>query len=97
MDIKSKQKKKAYDFIENWTTEKVLLKKAIDEGYLEDLRLKKERDSFYNNLIISSFLDNSLSVNISISKEEILKYYNSSKGLFTEEEEVFVHHFFKRA
>ena len=59
------------------------------------MRLKKKRDSFYNNLIISSFLDNSLSVNISISKEEILEYYNSSKGLFTrEEEEVFVHHFF---
>ncbi len=92
---KIKTKEKAYDFIESWTTEKVLLQKAIDEGYLEDSHLKKERDSFYNNLIISSFLDNSLSVNVSISKEEILKYYNSSKGLFTrKEEEVFVHHFF---
>ena len=92
---KIKTKDKAYDFVENWTTEKVLLKKAIDEGYLEDLRLKEERDSFYNNLIISSFLDNSLSVDIFISKDEILEYYNSSKGLFTrKEEEVFVHHFF---
>ena len=92
---KIKTREKAYDFIENWTTEKVLLKKAIDEGYLEDLRLKRERDSFYNNLIISSFLDNSLSVDVFISKEEILEYYNSSKGLFTrKEEEVFVHHFF---
>ena len=92
---KIKTKEKAYDFIENWTTEQVLLKKAIDEGYLEDLRLKRERDSFYNNLIISSFLDNSLSVNISISNDEILEYYTSSKGLFTrKEEEVFVHHFF---
>ena len=92
---KIKTKEKAYDFIENWTTEQVLLKKAIDEGYLEDLRLKKERDSFYNNLIISSFLDNSMSFDISISKEEVLEYYNSSKGLFTRKtEEVFVHHFF---
>ena len=49
---KIKTKEKAYDFIENWTTEKVLLKKAIDEGYLEDSRLKRERDSFYNNLIM---------------------------------------------
>lgn len=90
-----KTKDKAYDFIENWTTEKVLLKKAIDEGYLEDLRLKKQRDSFYNNLIISSFLDNCLSENIIVSKEEILNYYNSTKGLFTrKEDEVFVHHFF---
>ena len=92
---KIKTKDKAYDFIENWTTEKVLLKRAIDEGYLKDLRLKKERDYFYNNLIISTFIDNSLSANISISKEEILAYYTSSKGLFIrKEEEVFVHHFF---
>ena len=92
---KIKTKDKAYDFIENWTTEKVLLKRAIDEGYLEDLNLKEKRDSFYNNLIISSFLENSLSADISVSKEEVLRYYNSSKGLFTrKEEEVFVHHFF---
>ena len=46
-------------------------------------------------MIISSFLENSLSVDISISNEEILEYYTSSKGLFTrKEEEVFVHHFF---
>ena len=90
-----KTKDKVYDFIESWTTEKVLLKRAIDEGYLKDMRLKRERDSFYNNLIISSFLDNCLSNNIIISKEEILDYYNSTKGLFTrKEDEVFVHHFF---
>ena len=58
---KIKTKEKAYDFIENWTIEKVLLKKAISEGYLEDEKLKKERDSFYNNLIISKFLENTLS------------------------------------
>ena len=49
-----KTRDKAYDFIENWTTEKVLLNTAIDEGYLKNERLKRERDSFYNNLIISS-------------------------------------------
>ena len=63
----------------------------------EDKKLKSERDLFYNKLVISSFINNTLIKDINISKEEVLAYYNSSKGFFNrKQEEVFVHHFFNK-
>lgn len=88
---------KVFDFIEDWVTERVLLEKAKEDGFFKDEQLKKERDMFYNKLIISSFVDNALLKEINISKDEVLNYYNSSKGLFyRKQEEVFVHHFFSQ-
>tara|TARA_Y100001970_G_scaffold287257_1_gene411487 strand:- start:707 stop:1501 length:795 start_codon:yes stop_codon:yes gene_type:complete len=92
-----KTKEKTFEFIENWVTEEVLLKEAKKEGYLKDEQLKEKRDLFYKNLIISSYIENVLSQNITVSKKEILDYYNSSKSLFfRNEDEVFVHHFFSK-
>ena len=94
---KIKTDEKALGFIENWVTEEVLLKEAIKEGFQKDAFLKKERDLFYKKLIISSYLENKLSENIKISREEVVNYYNSSKGLFfRKEDEVFVHHFYSK-
>ena len=88
---------KVFDFVENWVTEKILIEKARKEGFFEDKKLKKERDLFYNKLILSSFLDNALIKDINISKKEVLDYYNSSKDFFKrKQDEVFVHHFFSK-
>ena len=88
---------KVFDFVENWVTEKVLMEKAEEAGFFKDKKLQKERDLFYNKLVISSFIDNSLTKDITISKEEVLDYYNSSKGFFSrKQDEVFVHHFFNK-
>ena len=97
-DIDNKMtEEKVFDFVENWVTEKVLIEKAKKAGFFKDKRLKEERDLFYNKLVISSFIDNSLTKDIIISKEEVLDYYNSSKGFFSrKQEEVFVHHFFSK-
>ena len=92
---KIKTDEKAFSFIENWVTEEVLLKEAIKEGFQKDVFLKKERDLFYKKLMISSYLENKLLENITISRQEVINYYNSSKGLFfRKQDEVFVHHFF---
>tara|TARA_A100001011_G_C14294457_1_gene837771 strand:+ start:1725 stop:2510 length:786 start_codon:yes stop_codon:yes gene_type:complete len=94
---KSMTEDKVFDFVENWVTEKVLIEKAEKAGFFKDKKLKKERDLFYNKLVISSFLDNSLTKDINISKKEVLDYYNSSKGFFSrKQEEAFVHHFFSK-
>ena len=88
---------KTFDFVENWVTEKVLIEKAKKAGFFEDKRLKKERDLFYNNLVVSTFVDNALVKDIEISKKDVLDYYNSSKGFFSrKQDEVFVHHFFSK-
>ena len=88
---------KVFDFVENWVTNKVLMEKAEKAGFFEDKKLKSERDLFYNKLVISSFINNTLIKDIDISKEEVLDYYNSSKGFFNrKQEEVFVHHFFNK-
>ena len=88
---------KVFDFVENWVTNKVLIEKARKAGFFEDQKLKSERDLFYNKLVISSFVNNTLTKNINISREEVLAYYNSSKSFFNrKQEEVFVHHFFDK-
>ena len=88
---------KTFAFIENWVTEEVLLNKAKNGGFFEDQGLKRERDLFYNKLVISTFIDNTLIKDIEISKKEVLDYYNSSKGFFSrKQDEVFVHHFFSK-
>ncbi len=64
---------KVFDFIESWVTEKVLLEKAEKSGFFKDKSLKEERDLFYNKLVISSFIDNSITEDINISKEEVFR------------------------
>ena len=88
---------KIFDYVESWVTEKVLIDKAENGGFFEDKKLKRERDLFYNKLVVSTFIDNALVKDIKISKKEVLDYYNSSKELFKRKyDEVFVHHFFSK-
>ena len=61
----------------------------------KDSLLLKKRDLFFNNLVISSFLDQSHHPKISISNKEVLNYYNKNKESFSREtDEVFLEHYF---
>lgn len=69
-------------FVNSWVDETVLFISAKKTGLLSDNDLIKKRDSFYKNLIISSFVENETVKNISISNEEIKIYYEKNKNSF---------------
>ena len=52
---------------------------------------------FFNNLIISSFLNKNQFPKINVSNKEVLNYYNENKeSFFRESEEVFLEHYFTK-
>ena len=81
--------------VSDWITNTVLLKKGIEMDIHKDSLLLKKRDVFFNNLVISSFLEQSHHPKIYISNKEILDYYNKNKESFSREtDEVFLEHYF---
>ena len=71
------------------------IKKGIEMDIHKDSLLLQKRDVFFNNLVISSFLNQSHHSKIHISNKEILDYYNKNKESFSREtDEVFLEHYF---
>jgi len=68
--------------VENWINQSLLLSEAKKEGFESDLTLIKKRDSYYNQLIVSSFVENYISSRIRISKEDVRLYYKENKSSF---------------
>ena len=81
--------------VSDWVTNTVLLKKGIEMDLHKDSLLLKKRDVFFNNLVISSFLNQNHQTKIYISNKEVLDYYNQNKESFSREtDEVFLEHYF---
>ena len=79
----------------DWVTNTVLLKKGIEMDIHKDSLLLKKRDVFFNNLVISSFLDQSHYPKVHVLNSEVLDYYNKNKESFSREtDEVFLEHYF---
>ena len=79
----------------DWIDNTVLLKKGIEMGIHKDSLLLKKRDVFFNNLVISSFLEQSHLPKIEVLNNEVLDYYNENKESFSREtDEVFLEHYF---
>ena len=79
----------------DWVDNTVLLKKGKELGLQNDSVLLRKRDVFFNNLIISSFWDQKQALKISVSRKEVLDYYNKNKeSFYRETEEVFLEHYF---
>ena len=68
--------------IENWISQSLLLSEAKKEGFESDLTLIKKRDTYYEQLIVSSFVESHISSRIKISKEDVRRYYKENKGSF---------------
>ena len=71
------------NLVNNWVEKTLLYDAAINTNLDKDVVLIKKRNVFYKNLLISSFLDIKAKKEISVSKEEILNYYNNNKVSFT--------------
>ena len=81
--------------VSEWITNTVLLDKGIDMDLHKDSLLIKKRDDYFENLIVSSFLNQNLHSKTNISNKEVLDYYNKNKKSFSREtDEVFLEHYF---
>tara|TARA_B100000131_G_scaffold19736_1_gene19412 strand:- start:401 stop:1183 length:783 start_codon:yes stop_codon:yes gene_type:complete len=88
-------KEKLPGLVQDWVTNTVLLKKAKSLGIDQDSSIIKKRDNYFNDLIVSSFINHSFKPNIEISKKEILDYYKNNKEDFSRTtDEVFLEHYF---
>ncbi len=81
--------------VSEWITNTVLLNKGLEKDLHKDSLLLKKRDVFFNNLIISSFLNQNQHKKTNVSNKEVLDYYNENKeSFFRTTEEVFLEHYF---
>ena len=93
--VKPLNKESIPKIVSDWITNTVLLKKGIEMGLHKDSLLIKKRDSFFNSLIISSFLNQYQHPKINVLNKEVLDYYNKNKeSFFRETDEVFLEHYF---
>ena len=81
-------------FVKNWVEKKLLYNAALSTGLGKDLLLLKERDLFYESLLISSFIKIQTQKRTTTTKKEVSDYYLKNKESFKRtEEEVVVKHF----
>ena len=81
--------------VSNWITNTVLLNKGRELNLHKDSLLLRKRDVFFNNLIISSFLDQNHLKKTTVSDKDVLDYYNENRESFSRtSEEVFLEHYF---
>lgn len=68
--------------IENWIDQSLILSEAKKEGFEKDIVLIKRKELYYNQLIISSFIEKHISSHINISKDDVRLYYKQNKSSF---------------
>ena len=68
--------------IDGWIDKKVLFLASKKEGYDKDINLIKKRNSFFEDLIISSFIENQTNKRISVKNKEVREYYLKNKKAF---------------
>ena len=77
-----------------WVENKLLYRAALSIGLDKDLVLTKERDLFYENLLISSFIKIETKKRSKTTKKEVSDYYLKNKDSFKRiDDEVLVKHF----
>ena len=80
--------------INNWVENKLLYLAAVSIGLDKDLHLMKERDLFYENLLISSYIKIQTQEKTRTTKKEVSDYYLKNKESFKRtDDEVVVKHF----
>ena len=69
--------------IKNWIDETVLFSEAIKNGFENDMVLQRKRDSYYKELIITSFIESFIASKVSVSNDDVRLYYKRNRGEFT--------------
>ena len=68
--------------IERWIDQSLFLSEAKKEGFEKDVALIKKGELYYNQLIISSFVEKHVSARINILKDDVRLYYKQNKSSF---------------
>jgi len=77
-----------------WVEKTLLYNAAVSGGLKKDSDIISKRDRFYEDLLISSFLDIQTKNKINITKKETVDYYTKNKKSFTRpDDEVLIKHF----
>ena len=80
--------------IKNWVENKLLYNAAISVGLDQDVSLVRRRDSFYESLLISSFINLQIKEKVKITKKDVADYYLKNKESFKRtDEEIIVKHY----
>jgi len=69
--------------IKDWIDETVLFSEAIKNGFKNDVVLQRKRDSYYKELIITSFVESVIASKVSVSNDDVKLYYKRNRGEFT--------------
>jgi len=68
--------------VESWIDNTVLLLAAKNKGLEKDKELINKRDNYYNQLLVSSFVESEVSRRTEISNKDIRSYYEKNKDQF---------------
>ena len=78
-------------FVEDWVDQTVFLSAAKESGLEKDAGLIKKRNDYYEQLLISSFVESEITPNVYISNEDVRMYYDKNRNQFLRDEDgVFV-------
>ena len=69
--------------IKIWIDETLLFSEAMKNGFKNDVVLQRKRDSYYRELIITSFVESVIASKVSVSNDDVRLYYKRNKGEFT--------------
>ena len=83
LDNKTPDSKTLNSSIKHWIDETVLFSEAIKNGFENDVVLQRKRDSYYRELIITSFVESVIASKVSVSNDDVRLYYKRNKGEFT--------------
>lgn len=69
--------------IKVWIDETVLYSEAMKNGFEDDVVIQRKRDSYYKELIITSFVESVIASKVSVSNDDVRVYYKRNKDDFT--------------
>ena len=87
-DPKKSNSKTIPFFVENWIDQTVFLSAAKERGLEKDTTLIKKRDSYYEQLLISSFIESEATSKTQVSSKEVRDYYDKNRNHFIRGQEV---------
>lgn len=68
--------------ITKWIKEEIIFQKAKKEHFDKDFTIKRKVDEYYRSLVIDEYMKYHFQSNVTISNEEIEKYYHANKDMF---------------
>jgi len=77
-----------------WVEKTLLYNAAVKSGLKKDAEIVRQRDLFYKDLLVSSFLDIKTKNKMNITKKDVSSYYiKNKKSFIRSDDEIIIKHF----